>query len=232
MELGRLRGMLKVGLAVKLAACVALAVLGWTIMSGEPGQVAAQSAPQPAAAPPSQPAASPPADTARPDAAEKGRSDQAVPTEAAPAQATLDPRVVKLIEERQAELNQQAVMLERERQELEKLKKDVVTRIDELKKVQKVLEQLVAEEQAQRQARIAQLVKVLGNMKADAAAAVVSRLDDQMAVEIFSRMQSRIAGQVMANLDPAQAARISVLLTKQQQSNQAAATAKEATGKP
>ena len=55
-------------------------------------------------------------------------------------------------------------------------------------------------ERQERRKRIVQLVKVLSNMRPDAAGAVVSKLDDQMAVEIFSFMQSRQAGKVMAAL--------------------------------
>ena len=118
--------------------------------------------------------------------------------------------------------------VERERKDLEKLREEVNTRIAELKKVQTVLEQLVSTEQSQRRKRLQQLVKVLSNMRPPSAAAVVEKLDDQMAVEIFDLMQSRMAGKVMGNLKPEQAARISELLARRKEAQKAAQIAGQA----
>jgi flagellar motility protein MotE (MotC chaperone) len=65
-------------------------------------------------------------------------------------------------------------------------------------------------------------------MRPEPAARVVEKLDDQMAVEIFKLMQGRLAGKVMANLNPQQAARIGALLTKDKESKKAARLAREA----
>lgn len=140
----------------------------------------------------------------------------------------LDPRVIGLIEQRRAELVAEEDRINRQREELNKLRADVDTRIEELKKVQVVLEELVKTEQTQRQDRLTQLVKVLTSMRPASAAAVVGRLDDQMAVEVFSRMQSRAAGAVMGALKPEQAARISEMLTRTREAQQAARIAEQA----
>ena len=81
--------------------------------------------------------------------------------------------------------------LARERQELLKLQAEVMARIDDLKKVQAVLEELVKTDQEQREGRVQQLVKMLSKMKPDAAGAVVAKLDDQMAVDVFIKMSPR-----------------------------------------
>lgn len=139
--------------------------------------------------------------------------------------------LIRLLERKRAELERERQRLAQERRQLEKLKKEIAQRIAELKKVQQVLKKLVAEEQTQRRKRILQLVKVMSNMRPEAAAAVVEKLDDQMAVEIFSRMNSRIAGKVMAALPPERAARISVLLTRKKEAQAAAKVAAEAAPK-
>ncbi|MFH1057672.1 MAG: hypothetical protein V1797_03195, partial [Pseudomonadota bacterium] len=207
---------LAAGLATKLA--VLIFVAGWALWLGlserpaGPAVAIAQEAKPPAAA---DKAAAPADQAAGQSAAPAGPSD---PSQAAPIGPTqFDPRLVQLIEQKRADLAAKEALLARERQEVEKLKAEVVARIDELKKVQTALEELIKAEQDKRSERVDQIVKLLGNMRPDAAGAVVTRLDDQMAVEVFSRMQPRIAGKVMAAIDPGRAARISELITRQKQ---------------
>lgn len=217
MKLARLQTVLSVGLAVKVAALLLALVLTGPLFSSGPTPVAAQQA---APAAPAKPAAAPADPLAAPKLSGAHEADK----------TSYDPRLIKLMEARQAEIAAEEQRLARERAELEKLKADVAKRIAELKKVQTVLEKLVAAEAKERQARILQLVKVLSNMRPDAAAAVVGKLDDRMAVEIFTRMGSRQAGKLMAALNPEQAARISVLLTKQKEAAEAAKVAATAAG--
>lgn len=139
-----------------------------------------------------------------------------------PSTPQYDPRLIQLIEQKRADLATEEARLASQRQELQKLKEEVNGRIEELKKVQTVLEELVKTERDQREGRVQQLVKVLSNMRPDAAGAVVAKLDDQMAVDIFSKMQPRTSGKIMAALKPDHAARISELLTRNQQAREAA----------
>ena len=139
-----------------------------------------------------------------------------------------DPRLVQLIEQKRADLAVEEARLARERQELLKLQAEVMARIDDLKKVQAVLEELVKTDQEQREGRVQQLVKMLSNMKPDAAGAVVGKLDDQMAVDVFSKMSPRTSGKILATLKPDHAARIGELLTRTQQSREAAKLTGEA----
>ena len=87
--------------------------------------------------------------------------------------------MIQLIEQKRADLAVEEARLARERQELLKLQAEVMARIDDLKKVQAVLEELVKTDQEQREGRLQQLVKMLSDMKPDAAGAVVAKLDDQ-----------------------------------------------------
>lgn len=233
-------GMSKAALTLGLA----LALAGWCL-AGPAARAADSAPPTPAAAKGKAPAKDAPKDAAKDKPAEALKkledmsakptstssdeglaglepkpSDNPAPPPGAGGQ--FDPRIIQLIEQKRADLAVEESRLAHERQELEKLREEVGGRIDELKKVQGVLEDLVKAEQNQRAERVQQLVKVLSNMKADAAGAVVAKLDDQMAVDVFSKMPPRTSGKVMATLPPEQAARIGELLTRQQQAREAA----------
>ena len=166
---------------------------------------------------------------AKKDGAKKGEGAEAgkAPAQEAPPTG-VDPRVMALIDQQRERLALEKAELDRERQELTKLKADVTKRVEELKKVQTALEALVKAEQEKRKERVMQLVKVLGNMRPASAGAVVAKLDDRMAVDVFRLMQSRIAGKVMAALDPEQAARISKKLARDKETRTAERMAEEA----
>jgi flagellar motility protein MotE (MotC chaperone) len=163
--------------------------------------------------------------------AESGQAGEAAGGGGQPGQDEMNSKVIELVEQKQQQLALEEERIAREREELLKLRNEVNRRIDELKKVQASLEQLVSTERQERRKRILQLVKVLSNMRADAAGAVVAKLDDQMAVEIFSYMQSRQAGKVMSALTPDKAARVSLLLTRKQEAEEAARLAGDAAAK-
>ena len=158
-----------------------------------------------------------------------GEAKEGEAKEEPPSQAPqYDPRLIELLEKKQQSLALEEERIQRERQELENLRKDVNNRIEQLKKVQAALDDMIDKQNKQRQERITQLVKVLSNMRPEPAAEVIAKLEINMAVEVFRRMQSRTAGKVMAALKPDKAARISTLLTQQEKAANAAKVAKEA----
>jgi len=235
MKIFRLQNLLTLGLLVKLSGLILALVLAWPLLSPSPRAVQAE---EKKAAAEKAPAAKDTKAPAEKDKAAAKAKDQAkAKDEAKPAgdkkdaddkKPAFDPRLIEIMEQQRKEIAMQKAQVERERKDLEKLREEVNLRIGELKKVQVVLEQLVATEQKQRRQRLEQLVKVLSNMRPPSAAAVVEKLDDQMAVDIFELMQSRIAGKVMASLQPTQAARIGELLTRRKQAQKAAQIAGQA----
>ncbi|MCB2188218.1 MAG: hypothetical protein KQJ78_17500 [Deltaproteobacteria bacterium] len=227
-RLRRWENFLTLGLVMKAAAVIlALALVGPPLAQG-PDPVEAQEQP---ASNPSAPSGDQAAGGEAAATPADGEGKPQAQPEAGPTtgqEEKYDPRLVKMMEERREQLDREEERLKRERADLEKMKQDVVQRVAELKKVQAVLEKLVQDEQSQRANKVAQLVKVLSNMRAEAAGDVISKLDDQLAVDIFMKMQSRISGKVMGCLDPVKAARISVLLTKQKEAQDAAQIAASA----
>ena len=242
-KIWRLRTLLGVGVAIKFTALVFALVLNWPQLSQGPQPVAAGVQPAKtilkAQAQSKPPAPNQAKEQKQPQqlaqasspASQPPKTDQETAQKQPPAaggQPAMNPRILELIEEKQQALALEEQRLAREREELAKLKDEVNQRIAELKKVQASLEQLVATERSERMKRIQQLVKVLSNMRADSAGAVISKLDDQMAVEIFSHMQSRQAGKVMAAINPEKAARISLLLTRKKEAEEAGSLAGDA----
>ena len=226
MKLPRVRLLLSLGLAAKLAAVVLALILAWPLVASQPQAVQAQEkkAPPPPKAADKTAAETPPG----PDQqkAKEGEDEEEEPAPKPSPES--NPALINLIESKRAELAEQEARLAQERRDLEALRQEINQRIAELKKVQNALSLLVKEEQTQRRKRILQLVKVLSNMRGPQAAAVVEKLDDQMAVEIISLMQSRKAGALMANLKPDQAARISELLARQKAAQRAGRLAAQA----
>jgi flagellar motility protein MotE (MotC chaperone) len=222
----RLQTVLTVGLAAKVAGLALAVFLSWPALVSGPTPVRAQEKKAPAQKEaqkekPKKAKASTQKDPG------KTTEDKAPPV----AEAQIDPRLFRLLEDKRKELKQQEEQIEQQRRDIQKLKARVSKKIKELQQLQGMVESLAQQEKKQRRKRVLQLVKVLSNMRPPAAAAVVSKLDEQMAVEIFIYMQSRQAGKVMGNLDPEKAARIGELLTRRKKAQAAARAASEATAK-
>lgn len=221
MKLRMMERILTLGLILKVAALLIAVILSGPNLTYGPSVVAAQEAQETEDAKAEDEAAG----EAKDGEAKEGEEAKETP----PSQAAqYDPRLIELLEKKQERLALEEERIQRERQELENLRKDVNSRIDQLKKVQAALDDMIDKQNKQRQERITQLVKVLSNMRPQPAADVISKLDINMAVEVFRRMQSRTAGKVMASLKPDKAARISTLLTQQEKAANAAKVAKEA----
>ena len=220
MSFFRLETLLTLGLAAKALALALALVLAWPLVEAAVEPVQAQEEAQKEQA----------GEEKAPAEGQEGKEGQEGQEEAAkqPEPPAFDPQVIALIEQKREEIKLEEERLAQQKADLQRLKEEVDKRIAEYKKVQVALEELVKTEQKKRRERIMQLVKVLSNMRPESAAAVVEKLDDQMAVDIFKLMQSRMAGKVMGNLKPRQAARISEMLAQYQQAQQAGALAERA----
>ncbi len=138
---------------------------------------------------------------------EKPASDKA-PTPAAQAE------LLRTIERERARLAKQEAELDKKRQELLALQQDVDAKMAALKKLRQEFEAQVAEEKKRQNQRIKHLVALYSNMKPAAAAAVIEKMDEDIAVEIFRRMRGREAGKILANVKPELASRITKKLSE------------------
>ena len=150
----------------------------------------------------------------------------------AEAQArTVRPYIDQELEDRRAQLTAEEARLNLERQSMEQLKADIDRRLEELRDVQKAIETVaeVGGEHAQasqrvemsveeREAKVLQVSKILAQMKPASGAQVLGRLRADLAAEIVSKLQTRAAGKLMTALtaiEPQKAAYISALLARQ-----------------
>jgi len=116
---------------------------------------------------------------------------------------------LRRLKEREADLDQRE-------KNLEMLKREIENRIEEMKRLQAVLETRVRQAKAQEDARFQHLVGVYSAMQPARAAALLNKMDDSTVVKIFAMMKSRKVAAILALMEPEKAARISSALTKNQ----------------
>jgi flagellar motility protein MotE (MotC chaperone) len=104
---------------------------------------------------------------------------------------------------------------------LESLEKEIKDRMSEIEKTRQQLaelvqrnEALVREQKELHQGRIEHLVAAYKGMRPEAAGKLVDNLEDDVAVAILSAMPGRSAGQILANVDPKKAARLTKAISE------------------
>ncbi|MEQ1567722.1 MAG: hypothetical protein ABMA64_18925 [Myxococcota bacterium] len=131
-------------------------------------------------------------------------------------------RIHRVYDPRAEGLQELAARLQAQERSLERREKSIVGREEELRGIEKRLEErtteldkLRTEIEALRQAvdaehaaRVAEVVKTVEAMKPAAAAGMVQKLDQALAIEVVSSMGNSKAGKLLAALPPALAATI------------------------
>lgn len=162
----------------------------------------ASPAPAPVAEPASAPAAVPPA-SAPVDGAEQARL-RAREQDLARREVLLNTKAEALTS-LETELNSRLAAIETSRSELEGL----ISRNQAILNEQKALrEQQQKDDEVLKDARIQHLVVAYGGMKPEQAGALVTNLDDDVAVAILAAMSGRKAGLILAYVEPIKAARL------------------------
>jgi flagellar motility protein MotE (MotC chaperone) len=111
---------------------------------------------------------------------------------------------------------------------MEQLRSDIEARLAELKQVQAAMEAVaniggqqteaineIKISMEEREAKVLQVSKIIGQMKPAAGASVVTMLRNDLAVEVVSKLSPRIAGRIMNAMPPEKAAVISSLMASQ-----------------
>ncbi|MFH0810793.1 MAG: hypothetical protein V2A77_10075 [Pseudomonadota bacterium] len=125
-----------------------------------------------------------------------------------------------LLERQREELRRREERLQLRESEMEALAADVERRLSELNELQTRLNDMQArlkagmatletEKDKAAVKRIKQLVQVYSSMKAEKAAALIDKLDDDVVTKIFSQMPSSNAGKILSFVEAEKAARIS-----------------------
>ena len=158
-------------------------------------------------------------DAEKTTAAENGAGGD---TQNAPCPPCPDPAKVILegLEEKRAAIAEDQERLGQEKKSLEKFKEDIDAKLETLGALKQQisddlarLEQRKTDQELERQAafdaKMNKLVKVYSGMKPQKAAAIVDKMDIEVAKQIFSRMRETSAAQILAFVDSEKAAKIS-----------------------
>jgi len=111
------------------------------------------------------------------------------------------------LRERERALNEKEALLKA-------LQKDIEEKLARLEEIQKNIEAFRKEQERLRNEKIDVLVKIYGTMKPKDASKLLEKLDDDLVVNIISRMTTEQAAKIIANMDVKKAAEISQKLSK------------------
>ncbi|MDR1397970.1 MAG: hypothetical protein LBJ14_09615 [Desulfarculales bacterium] len=140
----------------------------------------------------------------------------------------VQPYIDQELEDKKALLAAEEARLNLERQSMEQLRGDIEARLAELKQVQAAMEAVtsIGEQQEkatddikmsmeERETKVLQVSKIIGQMKPAAGASVITMLRNDLAVEVVSKLSPRIAGRIMNAMPPEKAAVVSSLMASQ-----------------
>ncbi|MEW6264157.1 MAG: hypothetical protein AB1641_13880 [Thermodesulfobacteriota bacterium] len=156
------------------------------------------------------------------------KTPAAAPPSAAPAspkaasnQAGAAPVTTEALKAREDDLNRREARLKERETALDLLEKELAKRMSEIEATRKQLadlvkkhQELVDEQKKLKDARIEHLVTAYKGMRPEKAGALMNSLDDDVAVEILSAMPGRSAGQILAYIEPAKAARLTKAISE------------------
>ncbi len=101
-----------------------------------------------------------------------------------------------------------------EEERLKTLKGEVEKRIAEFGSLRADLDKIYSDIKSAKESNMKDIAKIYENMPAEEAATRLEQLEDDLAVRLLKSMNSRIAGKVLAFVEPAKAAKLTEVLGK------------------
>lgn len=132
------------------------------------------------------------------EGAEKGKAE----APAAKELSATDLDHLSKLTERSKELDAREQEITRQEGELAKMKVDLESRLKELEQMRAKISEMLAERVKVDDTKLETLVQTYSNMKAPQAAKVLESMDEDLAVEILSRMKKKNAADIMNLLKP------------------------------
>lgn len=157
----------------------------------------------------------PPGATKTGDAPADAEASCAVPSFA--ETAGLSPSEVQVLQSlgaRREALDQRDAEIDTRQELLAAAERRVEDRLAELKRLEARVQELMGSVDDEQNRRIASLVDVYQRMRAKDAAAVFDALDEEVLVDVASRMRQANLAEVMGKMEPARARRLTVLLSQ------------------
>lgn len=121
----------------------------------------------------------------------------------------VDPKLREALERRQSELDHR-------QEELNAMESRVNDKLEEMQALEGRIKMMLKDAQTLQDEKLRHLVDVYTNMKPKQAAQVLETLNEQTAVRILAAMRGRQAGEILTNVTPEKAAKLSEMLTKMQ----------------
>ena len=106
--------------------------------------------------------------------------------------------------------------LARKEQDLRALEVDIASKIEEMQLLESRLQSMMKQAKETDDAKFRHTVDVLSNMKSKQAAAVLTTLDEKIAVRVLAKMRGRQAGEILTFVPPQKAARLTEALVRMQ----------------
>lgn len=184
-------------------------------------------APTPTAAPPSTaPTQAAPASAKAPDAPAQG-----CPTglAAAAGLSASEVQVLQSLGERRKQIDARAVELDTKAELTSAAERRLSERLDELKRLEARVQSLLGQVDEEQARRLASLVDVYQRMRPKDAAAVFDALDEEVLVQVASRMRQQNLAEVMSKMSPDRA-RVLTLKLAESRLPTASATSASASG--
>ena len=115
-------------------------------------------------------------------------------------------RLYALLMRKDAALKRREELVENEKQDLRTAEAALETRLLELQKLRDQIREMLTDLDAEREERVASLVKMFESMRPKQAAAILAVTDDEVALEVLERMNQGKAGKTLAAMEPKRAA--------------------------
>ncbi|MFH1077492.1 MAG: hypothetical protein V1753_11815 [Pseudomonadota bacterium] len=189
----------QLALAIILVGLLAikLSIVGWLILDGDvlPNAVAADKAQEPKS-------------EKTEDVIEKQKAEDAG------REAAQESVVGAELAKKQMDMLEEERRIERERKQLEVLNQELSKKLEALSKVQAELQAMIGEKNAANEQKIKHLIKAYAAMTPKNAAALIEKLDMNIAIDVLSNMQGEAVGKILTYVAPEKAAMISQRLLK------------------
>ncbi|MDW7645434.1 MAG: hypothetical protein SCI25_10345 [Desulfuromonadales bacterium] len=126
-----------------------------------------------------------------------------------PIQSVEERRILFSLQEERTRLEERDRQLDQREMELKSLQAEVDKKLDELNVLRQQFEQLLAERDNREAERLEELSLMYEKMDPVKAAAIVSTLDEELAIGILAGMRKKSAGKLLNNMERKKAASLS-----------------------
>ncbi len=117
-------------------------------------------------------------------------------------------RVLQALQDERRNIQKERKELANRKKELKRLEAEVDKKLAQLETIRQEIKKLLAQKDAREQKRIRDLSKMYAKMSPDKAAAIISTLDQKLAVSLLADMKTKAAAKILNNMDRDKAAQL------------------------